>query len=132
MSLIWLYGSRQDSSLVDEIRCTLATEFPDIKVGDISHFGGGGRNYQYFIQLTADNLPKCAHYEYRTDGGQGFLEFHLEAEPADENFKHLKKIGIRLTHALENTNITCNQHSKLPFGNFYINYGGIRTIEDLS
>ncbi len=107
MSLVWLYGSREDPSLVEEMRSSLATDFPDIKVGNITHWGGGGRNYQYFIQLTTENLPKGSHYEYTTDGYQGYFEFHLEAEPDDENFKRLKKIGIRLTHALENTPVTC-------------------------
>lgn len=130
MSLIWLYGSREDPSLVEEMRSRLATEFPDIKVEDIDHSSGGGKNHQYFIQLTADDLPKGAHYEYSTDGSQGFFEFHLEAEPDDDNFKRLKKIGVRLTHALENTPVTCEQRGKLQFGTFYINYGGVRTMED--
>ena len=72
MSLVWLYGSREDPSLVEEMRSSLAKEFPDIKVGSITHWGGGGRNYQYFIQLTAGNLPKGSHYEYTTDGYPGF------------------------------------------------------------
>ena len=131
MSLVWLYGSREDSSLVEDMRSNLAAEFPDIKIGEIIHWGGGGRNYQYFIQLTSENLPKGAHFEYTTDGRQGYFEFHLEAEPDDENFKRLKKIGVRLTHALENTPITCEQRGKLPFGNFYKNdNGGISTMED--
>ena len=130
MSLVWLYGSREDSSLVEEMRSSLATDFPDIKVGNITHWGGGGRNYQYFIQLTTENLPKGSHYEYTTDGYQGYFEFHLEAEPDDENFKRLKKIGIRLTHALENTPVTCKQRGRLPFGKFYYTYGGIRSMKD--
>lgn len=132
MSLIWLMGSRYDSTLVNEMRDVLSNEIPDIKVKDISHWGGGGRNYQYYIQITSDNLPKGAHYEYTTDGGQGYLEFHLEAQPEDENFKRLKRIGIRLTHALESTPIESCQRGKLPFGNFYFeNYNdGIRTMAD--
>lgn len=45
MSLVWLYGSREDSSLVEDMRSNLAAEFPDIKIGEIIHWGGGGRNY---------------------------------------------------------------------------------------
>lgn len=43
MSLVWLYGSREDPSLVEEMRSSLATDFPDIKVGNITHWGGGGK-----------------------------------------------------------------------------------------
>lgn len=130
MSLVWLYGSREDSSLVEDMRKHLSSEFPEIKVGEITHWGGGERNYQYFIQLTSDKLPKGAHYEYTTDGWQGYFEFHLEANPEDENFKRLKKIGVRLTHALENTSVICEQRGKLPFGNFYYPNSGIRSIEE--
>lgn len=36
MSLVWLYGSREDSSLVEDMRSNLAAEFPDIKIGKLS------------------------------------------------------------------------------------------------
>lgn len=130
MSLIWLYGSREDSSIVEDMRSSLAVEFPNVKVGEIAYWGRGGKNHQYFIQMTAENLPKGAHYEYTTDGRQGYLEFHLEADPDDKNFKRLKKIGIRLTHALETTPVTCEQRGKLPFGTFYIPGRGITSMAD--
>ena len=66
MSLVWLYGSREDPSLVEEMRSSLATDFPDIKVGNITHWGGGGRNYQYFIQLTTENLPFKTYEPFKT------------------------------------------------------------------
>ena len=130
MSLTWLKASYNDPSLINEIRHELSEEFPDLNIGDIDYYDSGYFNYQYIIQITAKNLPNGAHYEYHTDGIQGHLEFHLEAKPEDENFKRLKKIGIRLTHALENTPVICEQRGKLPFGNFYLSYGGIRSMTD--
>lgn len=130
MSLTWLKASYNDPSLVTEIRERLSAEFSDVTVGDVVYSRSGYFNHQYFIQITAKDLPKGAHYEYVTYGGQGYLKFHLEAEPGDENFKRLKKIGIRLTHALENTPVTCEQRGRLPFGTFYYSYGGIRSMKD--
>lgn len=130
MSLTWLYGSREDSNLVKELQQKLSGEFPNVKVGEISHWGGGGRNYQYYIQITDDTLPKGAHYEYINSGNRYFIEFHLE--PNDDNFKFLRKIGTRLTHELEKTPIVCDQRGKLPFGTFYFprEHASITSIED--
>lgn len=128
MSLIRLYDSYGDPSLIKEIQEALSKEFPNIKVGEISHSGGGGRNYQYFIQITEDNLPEGTHYEYTTNSKEGFIEFHLE--PKNENFNFLKRIGIRLTHELENTPVICEQRNKLPFGTFRLPRNGIKSIPE--
>lgn len=117
MSLTRLYDSRYDSSLVEKIRVYFAKEFPEIKVGEIRHWGGGGRNYQYFIQFTCDSYPKGAHYEYLTNEGFGYFEFHLE--PEADNGKVLKKIGIRMAHRLQDTSIDYSERNSLPFGTFW-------------
>lgn len=130
MSLTWLKASYDDPSLVNEIRDSLSMEFPDVKVGDVVYYDSGYFNYQYFIQLTTKYLPKGAHFEYTTDGSRGSIEFHLEAQPEEEHFKRLKRIGVRLMHTLENTPVTCEQRGKLPFGNFYVNHGGISNMAD--
>lgn len=117
MSITRLYDSRYDSSLVEKMRDCFANEFPGIKVSEIKHWGGGGRNYQYFIQLTCDSYPKGAHYEYLTNDGIGYFEFHLE--PEADNFNILKKIGIRLAHKLQDLPVEYSQKEKLPFGSFW-------------
>lgn len=77
MSLTWLKTSYNDPSLVAEIRERLSAEFSDVTVGDVVYYGSGYFNGQYFIQITAKDLPKGAHYEYVTDGWQGYLNFIL-------------------------------------------------------
>ena len=119
MNVTWLYGSREDSSLVEEIRSIFDTEFPDINVSEIKHWGKGSVNRQYFIQFASHLYPKGAHYEYITDGNIGYFEYHLEPEAGND--KVLKKIGIRLAHKLQDSPIEIDVRNKLPFGTFWTN-----------
>lgn len=127
-----LYDARNDSALIDQIRNRFATEFPEIKVENLSYWGKGVWNNQYFIQLKCDLYPAGAHYEYLTDTANrfGYFEFHLEPNP--DTFQVLKKIGIRLAHRLQDSPMEYGSRNKLPFGTFRTKNReeGVRDIDE--
>lgn len=121
MNILRLKYSWDKPEDLDGIRKFFDRNYPNINVSKLKRWEGySGKNFnQYFIQFTPDGYPQGCHYEYWSDGSQGFIEFHLE--PNDENRSTLKKIGIRLMHHFSERDIICWERSGIPFGCFQLN-----------